>query len=330
MTRLKRFFSLSLRFGISIILVAVLFKFNKIDLYSLVAEIRAADKGLLALAFLIFFFIYVLCLFRWEMLLRALDFKLPLKRIILSFCGGIYFSLLLPSTVGGDLTRSIDLGTHTRKPRTIVASVLLDRLSGYVGLVTLVLFSLFLGRQLIKDDQGILIPIAIIISILLVILAVLFNKSLYSLINRLLGSPKAGKIREGIKNLHEELHIFRHKKKVILFNLALSLFIQSITPLTAYIIALALGIKIDIVYFFIFLPIIGAITLLPISIGGLGLRENMTIFFLAKAGIDQNSALAISLINFSFIVFYACIGGLVYVFGIRQRQLPPDASVRLK
>ncbi|MCX5697635.1 MAG: lysylphosphatidylglycerol synthase transmembrane domain-containing protein [Candidatus Omnitrophica bacterium] len=322
----KKIVSVVLRLSVSIILVVLLFKFNKIDIRNLLGDLKGADKGLLLLALAVFFFTYVLCLYRWEMLLKALDFKLPLKRVIISFSGGVYSSLLLPSTVGGDFTRSIDLGVHTKRPRAIVATVLLDRLSGYVGLAILVLFSLFLGWGLIKNDKSVLISVAVIILILVVILAVLFNTFLFSRVNKLLNSPKSGKFRESLRNLHEEMHVFRNNKKVILMNIILSLFIQAVTPISSYIIALSLGIKMNLIYFFIFLPIIGAITLLPISIGGLGLRENMTVLFLAKAGVAKSSAVAISLINFSFIVVYACIGGLIYVFGVRHRRLQRGAS----
>jgi hypothetical protein len=69
----------------------------------------------------------------------------------------------------------------------------------------------------------------------------------------------------------------------------------------------------------LFLPIIGAITLLPISIGGLGVRENLSVLFLAKIGISQNPAAAISLINFFFILIYGAIGGLIYVLAVHHR-----------
>jgi hypothetical protein len=60
---------------------------------------------------------------------------------------------------------------------------------------------------------------------------------------------------------------------------------------------------------------------LPISIGGLGVRENMTVLFFAKAGINQNSAVAMSLLNFLFILVYGAIGGLVYVLTIHHRRI---------
>ena len=317
---LKKILLVLLRIGISIILLFFLFKFQHIDKQKVLESIKNADKGLLLLALVIYLFAYILALFRWEMLLKGAKIHLSLKRVIMSFSGGVFFNALLPSSIGGDVVRSIDLGTHTKRPREVVATVLLDRLSGYVGLVIIALLSLLFGWKLIHH-KSVLLSIAIITGILIAILLVLFNRFLYSKISQLLHSPRSGKIREAIKNLHQEIHIFRHHKKIIANNLILSVLIQVIGPVTFYITALALGIKINIIYFFIYLPIIGAVTLLPISIGGLGLRENITRIFFVQAGVVDNAAVAMAILNTFFIFVYAGIGGLIYVFTIHHRRI---------
>lgn len=324
MNTLKKIISIILRVGISIILLIFLFK--QVDKKSLFEIIKGANKGFLFFAFLIYFLTYIFCVLRWEMLLKAVKIHLSLKRIIISSAGGFFFSLFLPSTIGGDLVRSIDLATHTRRPREVVATVFLDRLSGYVGLVILANLALFLGWRFVQD-RSVLISVGIITAILIAVLLVLFNRFIYSKINAFLHSPSAGKIREAIKDLHQELHLFRHHKRTILGNIIFSLIIQTITPISFYIIALGLGMKINILYFFVFLPIIGAITMLPISIGGLGLRDATTIFFFAKAGLSKDLSFAMSLVSFFFILIYAAIGGFIYVLTVHHRRIqhhPPS------
>ena len=216
--------------------------------------------------------------------------------------------------------RSFDLAAHTKRPKEVVATVLLDRLSGYIGLVSLALLATLFGWRFIQDSS-VLLAVGIITGVLIAVLLVLFNKPVYTKINKLLHSPSSGKIRESIKKLHEEIHYFKHHKKVIIKNLVLSLFIQITAPLTFFVIALSLGLKIKLLYFFIFIPIICAITLLPISIGGLGLRDATTIFFFAKAGVVKNLSFAMSLINFSFILVCGALGGFIYVLTIRHRRI---------
>jgi len=317
---LKKIFSILLRISISVILLILLF--SKVDKKSLIEIIKNADMPLLFLAFCIFSLAYLLCLFRWEMLLKAVKIHLPLKRVIISYSGGIFFNLFLPSTIGGDFMRSIDLAAHTKRPGEVIATVVLDRLSGYIGLVLLALMSLVFGWKLIQD-KSVLFSVSIITAILIAVLLILFNKFLFSKINKLLHAPNAGKLRQLLKDLHGEIHYFRQHKKIIVNNLILSILIQTTAPLAFLVIALSLGIKVNIIYFFIFLPIINAITLLPISIGGLGLRDATTIFFFAKAGVGRDLAFAMSLINFFFILICGCLGGLIYVLTVHHRRLQP-------
>ncbi|MDD5247190.1 MAG: lysylphosphatidylglycerol synthase transmembrane domain-containing protein [Candidatus Omnitrophica bacterium] len=317
---IKKTFSVLLRISISIILLV--FLFSQVDKKVLFEVIRGANKPLLLIGLLIFFFNYLFCLIRWIILLKAADIHLPLKRIVISFSGGVFFNLILPSTIGGDLMRSLDLAAHTKKPKEIVATVLLDRLSGYIGLVLMAVAALVVGWKMVRDNS-IILSIGIISLLLVAILLVLFNNTIYSRINRFLGASGAGRIKEMIRSLHQEIHIFRSHRKMILKNIGLSLLVQLTSPLSFYFIALALNIKIGLIYFFVYLPIIGAITLLPISIGGLGLRDASTIFFFAKAGVTKDLAFAMSLISFVFVIFYGAIGGLIYVLTIHHRRLQP-------
>ena len=319
--------SIFLRIGISIILLVILFHSKEIDIHSLLDHIRSANKPLLLLVFSFTFLNYILCFFRWNMLLKAADIHLPIKRVIMSFCGGIFFSLFLPSSIGGDFARSIDLAKHTQKTKEVIATVFMDRLSGYVGLVIIALFSLFLGWKMVNNDIAVLASVAIIVLVLIFILLILFNKFLYTKVNNFLHTPNSGRIRESIKNLLEEIHYFRDKKKVLLESLILSLIIQASGPVVFYITASALGVSgVSLLYFFIFVPIIGAITLLPIAIGGFGIRESTSVFLFAKAGIDGIAATAIALLNSYFILIFGVIGGIIYVFTLHYRRIQHSAS----
>ncbi len=320
MATFKKIATLFLRIGISIVLLTFLFRSNKIDLHALGADIKSADKALLFIGFIIFFLVYILGFLRWRMLLQAAKIDIPIKRLITSFCGGIFFSIILPSTIGGDVVKTADLAGHTRKAKEVIATVLLDRLSGYIGLVLVILPTLLLNRGLMQD-KIIISSVSAIVVILVIILLVLFNKFIYSKIASFLAAPGAGRIKEAIKDLHHEIHVFQQRRKLIVYNLAVSFIIQIIMPVSVYFIALSLGIKVDFSSFLIFLPIIGAITLLPIAIGGLGLRESLFVVYFGKVGVAEQLAVAMSLLSFSFVLFYGAAGGLIYVLTIHNRRL---------
>lgn len=323
MKAIKQVFSVFLRISISVLLLWWLFR--QVDRHSLLEIVRNANKPLLGLAFCFFFIVYTVTLFRWKMLLDAIDMGLTLKRVLISFSGGIFFNLFLPSSIGGDMMRGIDLAAYTKRAREVVATIFLDRLSGYIGLVIMAMFSLAIGWGLIQDT-GVLLCVAIIAGILIAALLVLFNNSTYRIVNGLLRSPNAGKIRASITNLHQEIHLFREKRSLMFKNILLSLIVQVGGIASFYSIALAIGIKINMIYFFIFLPVIGAISMLPISIGGLGLRDATTIYLFAKAGVAKDLAFAMSLLNFSFILLFGLIGGLIYVLTVHHRRIQPHKA----
>ncbi len=91
MKALKKIISIVLRISVSIILLIVLFRM--VDRKNLFEILKNVDKPLLLIAFFIYFASYALCLFRWEMLLKAAKIYLPMKRIIISMAGGAFFSL---------------------------------------------------------------------------------------------------------------------------------------------------------------------------------------------------------------------------------------------
>ncbi|MFH0790786.1 MAG: lysylphosphatidylglycerol synthase transmembrane domain-containing protein [Candidatus Omnitrophota bacterium] len=320
---MKKILSFALRIGISIFLMVFLFR--RMDKTSLLEIIKTVNMPLLCLGFVVFFANYLLCFIRWQMLLEAADINLSLSRIVMSYSGSVFFGLFLPSSIGGDMVRSIDLAVHTKKPHEVIATVFLDRLSGYVGLVILTLIALVFGWKLLAD-RTVLFSVAVISAVLIAVLLVLFNKSLYSLINRFLGTSSSNRIKESIRALQHQIYLFKGRKRVIVYNLLMSFVIQMISPVCLYFVALSLGININIMYFFVFLPIISAITLLPVSIGGLGLRETATIFFFAKVGVSKDLAFAMSLLSFSFLAIYGALGGLIYVLAIHHRRLQPDKS----
>jgi uncharacterized protein (TIRG00374 family) len=319
MSLFKKALSLFLRILVSAVLLFLLFKLNKIDLLALLKEIKNVNRWFLALALLVFPLSHIIGFWRWQMLLKS-TVSIPMKKLVSTFCGGVFFNVFLPSTIGGDLVRMADLTSHTRRPKEIIASVFLDRLSGYIGMVMVILLAVIFGGSLVHD-KIVLLSVAAITLLLIGVLLLLFNASIYARISKFLSVPGAGRIREAIRDMHREIHIFRNHKEVIIGNLALSFVIQIVFPLSIYFIGLSLGIRVSLFYYLIFVPIINAITMLPVSMGGLGLRESLYVLYFAKAGVAEQLALAMSLLFFSFIVLYGAIGGVIYVFTIHHRRL---------
>jgi uncharacterized protein (TIRG00374 family) len=317
----KKILSIILRIGISICLIIFLLK--KVDIHQLGQILKTVDLRLLLLSFCFSLVSYILCFYRWRMLLVAIGVNLPAKEIITPFLGGIFFSLFLPSTIGGDVVRGADLALYTKKTKEVLASVLLDRLSGYIGMVLVVVLALSFGYKYVRQPS-IIISTLILCLVLASALLVLFNPFVFKIINNIL--PSNNRVTAVLKNMHQEVFAFRLNPKLLFNNLFFSLFIQILGPIISYLVALALHTKISIIYFLVLMPIIGAISMLPISIGGLGLRDASSIFFFTKVGVSKDIAFAISLLGFFFILITGIAAGIIYfffghVFTLRSRRI---------
>jgi len=314
---LKKILSILARISISALLLYFLFR--QVDSKSIWDIIKGADWALLFLGFLINALSYLLGVYRWKMYLDGAGVRLPFKRVLISFSGGLFFNLFLPSTIGGDVVKGIDLAMHTKKPKEIVASMLLDRLSGYAAMVIISVTAVLLGYHLINDPI-VLLVVGLVTFVLVCAFLTLFNNFIFEKVSKFL-NKKGGRIAGALQRLHQEIYLFRNRKKLLVKNFLLSMVIQASAPLAFYVIALSLGLKTNIIYFFILIPVIAAITMLPVSIGGLGLRDASTIFFFAKVGIDNHVSFAISLLGFFYILVISVMGGILYVFTLHSRRL---------
>ena len=318
---MKKIGSILLRASISIALLV--FLFAKIDFASTLKLIQTIDIRYLFIAFSIFFIIYVFIFYRWKMLLDAQAVQVPFKLILRSFCGGMFFNLFLPSTIGGDVSRSLDLSLYTKRKSVVVASVLLDRLSGFVGLLAVAIISLMFGYRLIREPSVYML-VFVLMLFLAGLMVIIFSEGMYKKLNR--SSHKEGGFWDNFRKLHRELYFFRSKPFVLCLNLFYSIVIQTGSSLVSFFLLRSVHIQLHLVYPLVFTPLITIITTIPIGIGGLGVRDASSIFFYTKIGVAKDAALAQSLLNFLFVVFWGLGAGILYVSTFHYRRIQPHQA----
>jgi len=97
--------------------------------------------------------------------------------------------------------------------------------------------------------------------------------------------------------------------------------VQLAMPLSFYLISLSLGTRINPIYFFILVPIISAISALPISVAGLGLREASSMYFFTNVGMSGEVALTVALLAFFMFFLIGLAGGIIYVLTFSQHRI---------
>jgi glycosyltransferase 2 family protein len=83
----------------------------------------------------------------------------------------------------------------------------------------------------------------------------------------------------------------------------------------------ALHVEIGLAPFFLIVPLAVFIMMVPVSINGIGVRENVFVFFLGAFGVAEATGLAFAWLEYGTLLLQALAGGLVYAAG-RERSLP--------
>ncbi|WP_114748655.1 lysylphosphatidylglycerol synthase transmembrane domain-containing protein [Pleomorphovibrio marinus] len=256
--------------------------FSKIDAQATWLVIKEAHKGWLLLAWLLFVISKIFCAFRLNVYFRDIGINISQLKNIKLYGIGMFYNLFLPGGIGGDGYKVYLLNkTHDSSIKQLLNAVLLDRGNG----LAVLLFLLF-GIMLFLNLEWPL-PITFAMAGTLGMLAV--PPGLF-LVMRLFFPSFMGSILSttGYSFLNQVIQLF-----------------------SAFFILLSLGIQSHYLeYLFVFL-LSSTVSVLPLTIGGVGARELVFVFAHDYVGIDKNAAVAFSLLFFVITAFTSFSGAFL-------------------
>ncbi len=275
--------------------------FYKLDLSEFVGLMRGARLLYITAAVALIIGDLVLGAYRWQRLLRALGISIPLSTLTASYFVGLFFNNFLPTSMGGDVVRIYDVARYSRQPSASAASVVAERALSALAQGLIALVGLALGYEVTKRFVG---EIAALFAVLcLVLVALLLGDHWGRKISLL-----RGRVMEALGSISFCLR----DKSLALWVVFVSLFFHAVIVLINYAIFLALGADVSLAYCFLVIPIILFITLLPVSINGLGIREWAYIYFFGRLGLSMAEAVAASLLFFILLILVSLIGGVIF------------------
>jgi hypothetical protein len=313
----KKLIFFFLRLFVTSGLLIILFKF--IPYQKLLQIYKDSRKEYIFLGLLIFFISLNIGILRWKYILFCLGVRLPLKEAFYSFFCGLFFNLFFPSFIAQDLFRGFSIVYRYKELEKVTASLFMDRYSGTIALSFLSFFSLFLKPKLIYRRE-VIIPVMFIFSATLFVYLSIFNKRIFKLFLNLF--KKNSSLVEKIKKFHHQFYFFKKNPYLFLKIMIFSFLTQILTCFSFFIISKAFYLDLNLIYFFILVPVVTVISLIPITIAGLGTREAASVYFFSFLGVEKSIALGISLVNFFFWVFTAFLGGIIYV-SVYYRRFQP-------
>jgi len=297
------------RIVISASLIAFLIKTQIKDFSDIIEILKSSDKVLLLLSLSTHALGTYITAVRWKALLNTQEVKLSTATLSVTVLIGSFFNNFLPTSIGGDVFRTYDASKKAKIPLGTSASVILvERFSGVVSAATYAVVALFLGFTAI-GHRSVIIPIVIFFVVTVILAFLIINPSLFRF-----GKFKfMRKLKEKLSNVYNTLVSFKKYKVVLLKVLVYGFLLQFAVILNWWLAAKALGINLTLTAFIFIVPVVATIAMIPISIGGIGLRENSLVFIMVAMGVTNEKAALCSLLILFMIILMGIVGGIIYI-----------------
>jgi hypothetical protein len=256
---------------------------------------------------------------KWKLLL----WEIPIIKLLKLNLISQYYSILFPGQMVGEVAKAYILGKNKQNAERIAASVFLDKITGFIASSIIGLIGIFFSNA----DKLLLRYIALLLLILLIICIVLIFsvrismfyqavvKMLYLLKNRF---NRITRILDLVLGVMNSWHIYSNNIIVLFKSVIFGLAYQILGIVICVILGKELGVNVAFVDWCWILGLLSVILLLPVTIGGLGIREGSLIGILSIFKVSNEKALALSFSLFGLQITLAIVGGALEL--IRQRR----------
>ena len=282
--------------------------------------LSGADPWILAIAPVVYFLSSVCGALRWYVLLSVFNQPIPLLSCLKYYLVAAFYATFLPGEVAGDVVR---IGLASSRPERsvgyIASNVALERV---IGLAVLFLMG-GLGVALLPDETA--AQIGDDLTTALSVAGLTFGMGLGITIAVLpLIGPRLvslfGKVRY-LDRLQDLVSVIVQAPRRSLIIVAISsLVVQLLVSVSYFFLAEAIHISVPWALFLVLAPAVQLATIMPVSVGGVGVREGTAAFLLTQVGVPLDSALPFGFLIYGNVLCIAAIGGVLELLApVRKR-----------
>ena len=259
-------------------------------------------------ALLLYLMAQVISSYRWQILLKAEEILIPLSRLITFYFAGMFFNLFLPTTVGGDALRGYIMYNSTEKREAAAVSVLVER---FIGMGALLMIGLV--AALITRLEMALWPMVALNILFFLLILIASHEGLSHLPVRLLYRFGLRRWGESASRLYRAFRLYGSHRRALIKAGVLSFILQSLGVLGYYLLGRALNVSISPLYFFLFIPLVTAASMLPITFSGLGVREGASLVLFSQVGVPAATAISLGLSWWLTVTLLSLLGTPLWV-----------------
>ena len=274
--------------------------------------LRHADWRWLLAGLALSVLVQVVAGMRWAALARPLGFDAPSGYFVWRFFEGAFFSLCLPSSIGGDVVKAYRVGDTT--PRRLLAgcSVVADRLTGLAALGVLA------GAAVAATKWALSLPATLAVAAGLLLATLLGFRLVVGSLDRIVSLlPEPHPARGFIAQLLP----YQERPSLMAKAVGWSFVVQIGGTIAVALVARTLGVAPGLGAWFSVAPLVALIETIPISIGGFGVRENAMEYLLGGHGVPAEQAIAVALLCGLARICSGAVGGVLFLLDRRPAPM---------
>jgi uncharacterized protein (TIRG00374 family) len=305
-------------------IVALALVVMRSDAHGLMEALRNTRVAYLPLAVAASFAVTWLMAYRWRAILAARQLRFNTRRLFVYYLIGIFFTSFVPGGgVSGDVARLIYVDREARDKALVLSTLVYERLIGVFILLLIGLAATLMTRAYGQTDPMIYASEAIL-ALAFIAIAALMSGYVSSRLARLIRAIgrriRMVRVAEAAARTLESISELRRDGALLVRTSMISVLIRIVWSLGCYVVAWAMGLPIGLLTLFAFISLVDLVRLMPISVGGLGVREWAVIVLFGTLGITREQALTFSILAFAPIYLNAIVGGLLYISKARVRR----------
>ncbi|CCQ50019.1 lysylphosphatidylglycerol synthase transmembrane domain-containing protein [Crocosphaera watsonii] len=255
------------------------------------------------------FFSIVLYTLRWQLILISMEIKAPFFLLLRQYLIAAFFNNFLPTGIGGDWARIYYLGQNKGYVQ-VAASVFIDRFLGFFSLTiigTLICWCFNFSSVVFLVTRN-LLTVCLVLFFGVFLLAK-FSRAENLVLNFGPNEGRWGSLKENFAQFIGKVRVVCQKPELILGVIVIGIVYLSITA-TIYQGFFTNLSDIEVNFWLIVgaLASIYILTNIPITVNGIGLREQLHYLLFAVIGIPKELSVSVSLLIFSNILVISLAG----------------------
>ncbi|MFH1997676.1 MAG: lysylphosphatidylglycerol synthase transmembrane domain-containing protein [Patescibacteria group bacterium] len=303
--KIKKISILILRIVVSFLVLYLVFL--KIDFRVFSLTFSKIKIGYIILAFLVCGLQFLISTTKWKKLVDYFKIRLGFKFYLkFNFIALFYATIMPGGIIAGDLIKGYKIFKISKDRKIIINSILMDRITGFLGLIILIIFLFFV--QSVKFPHHTEIILIAMILLLLIFTFLIFFQKIFNYLLKVI-KKKTSRLGSLLEKTLKAVNTYSNNPVLLIFAVLISILIYLINTLCVYFVVLAVGIHVPFINILVINCLVNfAIIVAPITFAGFGIREGFFVYFLGLVGVTKEFAL-ISSLSLGFIYLFLSLGG---------------------